>query len=633
MLYEALVRAAQHLSSQALALTPLPSAWEAGLAERRRLWLDMLGLDPLPPRTDLAVTITGSVERERHTIEKLHFQPIPGCRVAANLYRPRQTCARLPAVIYVCGHAQRAKCWYQEHARWFATHGYVCLILDAIQIGENGGFHHGTYSKGWWHWISQGYSPAAVEVWAAMRAVDYLQSRADVDPDRIGITGNSGGGTISWFAGAADPRLRVVVPSCQTGTMAQHVRERTVDGHCDCSFWVNTLGWDFTDVAALIAPRPLLVCAAAEDTLFRPYAYHDLCDRVRRLYHALGAGEHLELVEALTQHGYSPITRRAIFGWFERHLKGLEAPVVDDVDQANEADEVLHVYADGKPPANDGMKEVDRTFPRLPAPLPAAAPDWTRRRDLALAELRQRTFRQIPRPLTVGPVAVRRQGAHGSRQYGTLEVETEPGLRLRVQLGLPRQRAAGEALLLGVMKPESRLSFCAQGSGMGVLPEAIGYACVEVRGTGCTALGPGLEWSLRRSYPLLGQSLYERRTLDLLAAVAGLRRAGLALGPIYLYGSGPEAAVALYAALLDEDIAGVVVEAPAETHWACGPEFPAVLRVGDLPQNAALLCPRPLWFVGALPAAYQYTAAVYAAQAPADRLRVLGTLREAWSEA
>lgn len=627
MVYNALIRAAERISRQSLVPLPRPEAWEAGVAERRRQWLDMLGLDPLPPRTELAVTVTGLVERDRHVVEKLHFQPIPGCRIAANLYRPKVVAGRLPAVLYVCGHAARAKCWYQEHARWFGTHGYVCLIVDAIQIGENRGFHHGTYSKGWWHWISQGYSPAAVEVWAAMRAVDYLQSRPDVDPDRLGITGNSGGGTISWFAGAADTRLRVVVPSCQTGSLYQHVRDRTVDGHCDCSFWINTQDWDFTDVAALMAPRPLLICAAAEDTLFRPYAYHDLYDRVRRLYHAQRCGDRVDLVEAVTPHGYSPLTRRAIFAWFERHLKGQAEAVVDDVDTANEPDDVLHVYPGGKAPADDAMQSVDRTFLRLPEAPAATAAGWAGHRGAALAALRGGVFRHIPQPLPPPAVGIRRQGAHGGREFLTLELESEPGLPVRVQLALPRPAVPGAPILLGVMQAEARTSFCAQGTGMGAVPAAVGFGCVEVRGTGATAIGPGLEWTLRRSYPLLGQSLYERRTLDLLAAVAAVRQSGLA-GSIYVYGTGPMAAVAVYAAVLDEQIGGVVLEAPAVTHWEGGPEFPGVLRVGDLPHNAALLCPRPLVFVGGIPAAYGYASEVYGEQGSGAAVVALGALSE-----
>ena len=156
MLYQSLVRRAGELSCQSMFDLPSFEIWQKQLSTKRHQWLEMLGLDPLPERTDLKVTITGVLERDSYVVEKLHFQPIPGCRIAANLYRPKKASGKLPAVIYVCGHAGRGKFHYQLHPRWFAEHGYVALILDAIQIGENGGFHHGTYLNQWWHWYSQG---------------------------------------------------------------------------------------------------------------------------------------------------------------------------------------------------------------------------------------------------------------------------------------------------------------------------------------------------------------------------------------------------------------------------------------------------------------------------------------------
>ena len=97
-------------------------------------------------------------------------------------------------------------------------------------------------------------------------------------------------------------------------------------------------------IACLIAPRPLLVTAATEDVLFRPYAFRDLVHRARKLYRDYGAGERIDLVEALTPHGYSAKTRLATFSWFEKHLKGSAAPVADDITDRSErfmASEIL----------------------------------------------------------------------------------------------------------------------------------------------------------------------------------------------------------------------------------------------------------------------------------------------------
>ena len=612
MLYSSLVRRAEEVSSQALFQLPPIEVWEKQLPAKRGQWLDMLGLQPLPERTDLAVQVTGVLERGDLVIEKLHFQPVPGCRIAANLYRPRDQAVARPAVVYVCGHAQRAKFGYQQHPRWFGEHGYVALVLDAIQIGECGGFHHGTYSKGWWHWYSQGYSPVGVEVWAAMRAADYLQARDDVDPERLGITGNSGGGTVSWFTGAADPRFKVVVPSCQTGTMFQHVRDRTVDGHCDCTYWVNTLGWDFTDVASLIAPRPLMVCAATEDVLFRPYAFRDLVHRVRQLYIGYGCEEKLALCEAVTPHGYSPKTRLALFNWFGKHLQGSDEAVTDDLSGREERDEDLAVYRSMKPPARDKLKHIDRFFIPLPE-LPQLRPrsQWETYQKASLRKLRQLTFRQIPAPVPVPAYACRPQGQSASHQFRTYEFESEPGVTVRLQLAIPIDGPRPYPVVVGAMDPSVRSPFCARGAGTeGVSPAVAAFACVEVRGTGSSATGTGLEWTARRAYPLLGHTLYERRTLDLLTGIQVLRREAN-VGDVIVFGRGQEAALATYAALLDPKVSECVLSDPVTTHWDGGPEFLNVLKVGDLQHNLALLWPRPITFVGRMPSAFDWTRRCY----------------------
>ena len=152
MLYSSLIKRAEELSSRSAFELPPLEQWQAQLPERRRQWLEMLGLDPLPERTDLKVEKTGVLDRGHYVVEKLHFQPVPDCRIPANLYRPKTVTDPLPGVVYVCGHSQRAKFHYQPHPRWFGEHGYVSIVLDPIQVGEGGGVHHGVVRHDWWHW-------------------------------------------------------------------------------------------------------------------------------------------------------------------------------------------------------------------------------------------------------------------------------------------------------------------------------------------------------------------------------------------------------------------------------------------------------------------------------------------------
>ena len=145
---------------------------------------------------------------------------MPGLYVTANLYVPKGLKAPAPTVLYVCGHGKVVvngvscgnKCCYQHHPAWFASHGYVCLIVDTLELGEIQDVHHGTAELDRWWWHTVGYTPAGVECWSAIRALDYLESRKEVDPKRIGVTGRSGGGATSWWIAAADDRVQCIIP-------------------------------------------------------------------------------------------------------------------------------------------------------------------------------------------------------------------------------------------------------------------------------------------------------------------------------------------------------------------------------------------------------------------------------------
>ena len=102
---------------------------------------------------------------------------------------------------------------YQSHGIWFAKHGYICLVLDTLEMGEMTCTHHGTYRDERWWWLSRGYTPAAVECWNGVRGIDYLISRPDVDPRRIGMTGDSCGGWTTLYTAALDPRITAAAPA------------------------------------------------------------------------------------------------------------------------------------------------------------------------------------------------------------------------------------------------------------------------------------------------------------------------------------------------------------------------------------------------------------------------------------
>ena len=250
--------------------------WEARRKAARKRLFEMLGLSPMPRRTALKPVVTGKVDHADFTVEKLHFQSRPGLYVTGNLYIPKKRKGKLPAILYVCGHGRVKKngisygnkTHYQHHGGWFARNGYVCLTIDTLQLGEIEGIHHGTYNHDMWWWNARGYSPAGVEAWNCIRSLDYLQSRPEVDGDRIGVTGRSGGGAYSWWIAALDDRIKVAVPVAGITSLRNHVVDGCVEGHCDCMYPLNTYRWDFAEVASLVAPRPLLISNSDKDRIF-----------------------------------------------------------------------------------------------------------------------------------------------------------------------------------------------------------------------------------------------------------------------------------------------------------------------------------------------------------------------------
>jgi len=396
-------------------LTDVTSAedWWTLRPRYRREYLYMLGLWPIPERTPLEATVTGELRGEGFVVEKLSYQSRPGLYVTANLYRPAggEEGERRPAVLYVCGHSPRGrdgnKTAFQSHGIWFARHGYVCLVVDTLQLGEIAAVHHGTYNEERWWWHSRGYNPAGVESWNGIRGIDYLVSRPDVDPERIAVTGISGGGAVAFWVAAADDRVSVAVPVSGMADLPSYVADRVVDEHCDCMFLHNTFEWPWTRIAALVAPRPLLFVNNDRDALFPMDANERVSARLERLWALFGAGDLVDSVVSLGGHAYRADIRRAAHRFVRTHLTGDGRPVLDsEIDLVTGSDdEARHPIPPGKLrvfptdadlPADQVNTTIDRSFvpmAEVALPTPETFDEW---RAALLDELRRVTFRDLP---------------------------------------------------------------------------------------------------------------------------------------------------------------------------------------------------------------------------------------------
>lgn len=175
--HEYLVRCARRITDNAAKELQSKETWESVRAKRLDEMRDMLGLLPWPARTPLNVKVTRVLDKGAYTIENIAFESMPNVYVTGNLYVPKNRNGRAPAIVYVCGHSyspQGDKVQYQRHGISFAKNGYVAFILDSIQIAETFALHHGVHSQSLYDWYARGYTPAGVEAWNAMRAIDYL---------------------------------------------------------------------------------------------------------------------------------------------------------------------------------------------------------------------------------------------------------------------------------------------------------------------------------------------------------------------------------------------------------------------------------------------------------------------------
>jgi len=606
--------------------------WQARRATYRQQLLEMLGLSPLPPRGDLKATLTGKVETEKFTVEKIHFQSLPGLYVTANLYLPKQLNGAAPAVLYLCGHlrtvrdgvAYGTKVGYSHHPAWLAEHGYVALIIDTLEMGEIEGEHHGTQRRDMWWWPTRGYTPAGVETWNAMRALDYLETRPEVDPQRIGVTGRSGGGAYTWFLAAVDDRPSVLIPVAGVTDMTNHVVDGCIEGHCDCMFQLNTYGWDFSLLAALAAPRPLLLSNSDKDKIFPLDGVQRIHRDLNRIYKLYNAEDKLGLLITEGPHSDTQDLQVPAFRWLNRWLKKDMGLLSEPALKRFEAEQ-LKVFT--SLPADQINTRIHDTFVPAapPAALPATRQEWQTLAVRWSAVLREKVFNNWPaadpRPAVKVVSDITRNGVRARL------VEFQPDDAYHLQLALlTHARRTPARLAVRVLDDEQWRQWAAVGGRYfpalfatekndGVagaewlkpLQQGTAIALVLPRGVGPTAWSKEKETHIRRRFLLLGQSLEAMQVWDARAALSALR-ALPAMGrlPVSMQGAGTMSVVALFTAIFDDGVKRLELERPPTT-LAHGPSFPNVLRFFDLPQLLALVLPRAVDLTGADPGDWEWS--------------------------
>lgn len=633
MIAEYFRRETKKLTESCFAEIQSAEDWKAKRPPYLQQLREMLGLDPYPEKTPLNVEITGTVDYPEFTVEKLHYQSMPGLYVTGNLYLPKNADGPLPAVLYVCGHARvqkdgvnyGGKTHYQHHPGWFARNGYVCLVIDTIELGELAGEHHGTYNEQMWWWNSRGYTPAGVEAWNGIRALDYLQSRPEVDGEKLGVTGRSGGGAYSWWIAALDDRVKVAVPVAGITSLHNHVVDGCVEGHCDCMYQVNTYRWDFPMIAAMIAPRALLISNTDKDGIFPLDGVVDVYQKTRKIYELLGAGDNLGLNIAEGPHHDVQELRINAFHWFNRFLKedagyerGGDRPLFEKVAAKFFEPEELKVFTED--PADQRTTTIHESF--VPTaetpPVPENQGAYSELKNEKLAALRAKVFRGWPTHLEGDTSSLNLTHAFSSTSGGVTlsayDFTSQEPIRLRLYVahrtGLSLDEF--ELVVLNVLDDRGWQDFLATmrpgfadmlSEERPVEPNAAefdklqkmlttfkwGMAYVAPRGVGPTQWDqrPFKQTQNRRRFMLLGQTLAGMQVWDARRALTALRNIpGMNDVPPWIQGERDQSVTALYATLFEPTVVRADLWNLPPTH-AEGPDLLNALRILDVPETVA----------------------------------------------
>lgn len=622
-------------------------ASRAAVDERRREFREKFwrNLGGMPARTPLNARVVGTINRADHRVEKIVFESQPGFFVTANLYLPKTAAAgtRHPAILFPLGHEAGAK----AHDAWqhvlvtFARRGFVCLAWDTLGQGERIQMWDDDFKESkvirsttehtmlGLQTLLVGDALARYTIWDGIRALDYLESRPEVDPKRIGVTGNSGGGTHSSYLGALEDRLAVIAPSCYLTSWRRLLETIGPQDAEQCVPNSISEGLDHPDFVLAAAPKPFLMLVAIRD-FFSISGARDTFAEAQRVYDSLGSANVFAKFEYDDGHGYSRPRREAAYRWFSRFFQNKEDATPEAPVEVAEEQEMWCTpngqVALAYPEANKTVFDLNL---------------------LRLAELRGRRNAQ---PADVkkligfapegggAPPKVRPHGDIAAQGYRIekLVYEPEAGIRVPALLYLPTAARGGAKLAATILVyGQGKASAHAEAE---KLVRAGGAAlAIDPRGLGETRAIPekyGSDWpryfgdyESSMTAILTGKPLVAMRAEDIVRAVDLLAsRPEIDAARISGRGKGLGAIPLLYAAAFDARISALTLEGSVRSYesvvrnrihrqqWESA--VTGVLRHFDLPDLERFMEPRKVAWVDSV-----YPNGVLLPRAGADRER------------
>ncbi len=523
---------------ESLAAIPRARTREQGDAARaglRRNLEQSLGFRRLPWPPKLAARTVGVVRRDGYQIEKIIYETLPGVRVPAHLYIPDNLKAPAPAILFYNGHwwaDSKTRPDFQAFHINMARLGFVVLTFDAFGQGERGisrRDHRRTEA------LLAGVSQQGFAVYETQCALEYLLSRKEADPKRIGMSGASGGGYNTWMTAALDERIAVAVPAVGTSEFYEQIHVcRPLDWYRaneHCHFVPGLIRYaNNQELIAMIAPRPLMIVAAHKDQSFPVEGVREVYHYGQELYGSYGVPGKIGYSEdATTSHGYQQKKREAAYGWFLRWLmnKGDGSPFAEPPTETAPWDSAeLRCFPVGQnDPAGPGFVEAAK---RLARGLPPAYS----------ADAVQEALGSLPPLLTQQP---RIEKSPVQR----LEIPSETGIVVPAFLLRPEGRERG---VLVAAHDSGKEELAGDPLVQAALAGGWAVCGADPRGIGELAISKG-GWAAAVSL-LLGENFVWRQAFDLANVLAYLSASQDFAGkPAGLYGRGHGAALAVTLAL------------------------------------------------------------------------------------
>lgn len=564
-------------------------------------------------RTPLRPRQLGVEERDGYRYEKVIYESLPGFYIPANVYLPARGTGPFPAILMPVGHSQDGKEGERTTAIGLARKGFVVLKYDPIGQGERLQYYdpdlrtskvgsatqEHSHANG--HAVLIGDNVARYRVWDGIRGIDYLLTRKDVDASRIGVTGCSGGGTLTTYIAALDPRVQAAAPACYITSWEQLLDKLgPQDGEQSLAHFLSE-GLDIADYVELFAPKPYLIASTIED-FFPLEGARQTFEEARGFYRLFQAGDRIGWFIGPGPHGVPQESREAVYGFFLKYLNNGQGDPREEVAVLDPLEKILCTRT-GQVSDSLGGETVFTLNRKRAGSRRRAAPGG----DLA-GEVRKLAGIRV-KPGGDPPVAtVHRVLRRDGYRLELVSLAMEGGVEVTGALLVPHAAGPHRAVILADARPKQ---IVAEPGGDADALAREGFVVLAIQPRGASETQPlsaqGLVGDAALAFQayLVSRSLTGLRTEDIiraadyLASRTDVRREGLAA-----IGYGAAGVYALHAAALDGRIARVAtfqspallrlgVERPIHRH-IYEVAVPGMLNSYDLDDLIRLIAPRPV---------------------------------------